>query len=930
MPGRPLPTRLSCLKCIDLYVLYSLMAFIYKYRSIVLVFLVLCSTRILQGAPDERTQILFLHSYHKSLWTDKLTEGYYSVLSSLPDTDFHIEYMDTKKLMSDQYLAALLSIYTAKYDQVSFDIVITSDDNAFHFALANQQEVLNNSPIVFCGVNRFGQLMLADNTNVTGVIEKGDFDDTLACAADVFPNARSLYIVCDSTRTAQINLQGLLSSLKKNKHPFSPIVLQNLSVEELKNRCASLPDNSLLFFISFWQDSNGKPVLPDELEDVFRSAAVPVFGRSEWMLGKGILGGKCVSGFHTGIHAADMAVQILSGAPAASIPVNLKGGNQFLFDYELLQKFKVNPSRLPADSIIINQPHSFYREYKEFVWAISFVIFVLASVTLALGIDVAKRKQTENALRISEIQYRRLFEYSPISLLDEDFSRVKTYINQLRNSGLDDIPAYFAAHPDELSACSDLVTVVNANKAAVTLLKARSKEDLLKGFNTVLTPDSYSTFSDILTAFIEGFKTFEKETELVSLKGDSIKTVVNISIAPGYEATWEKVLISITDITERSFIEEQLQQSHKMEAVGQLAGGIAHDFNNMLYVITGYSEILLEEYDTQSHINNYLRIILDTARRATNLTSQLLTFSRKQNVEFETLDLHDVIDDALALLSHSIDRRIDIFKSYSATEHAVHGNHSQLQNVFLNLGLNARDAMPDGGTISVSTRSIVHDDSSGTSQLPAGNYIEIVFRDTGIGMQREIQKRIFDPFFTTKEMGKGTGLGLASVYGIITHHAGAISVDSEPGNGSMFTIWLPQAGIGEKPVSDVFEKPIAGSGCILVIDDEEDVRTMLQTILSHLGYSVLLAENGESGLTTFNDHKDTIDAVILDLIMPVMNGEECFRAIRSVNPETRIILSSGYAEDTVIDTLLKEANVWFIQKPYTHAQLSRLLARIII
>jgi CheY-like chemotaxis protein len=350
----------------------------------------------------------------------------------------------------------------------------------------------------------------------------------------------------------------------------------------------------------------------------------------------------------------------------------------------------------------------------------------------------------------------------------------------------------------------------------------------------------------------------------------------------------------------------------------------------MLYVITGYSEILLEEYDTHSHINNYLRIILDTARRATNLTSQLLTFSRKQNVEFETLDLHDVIDDALALLSHSIDRRIDIFKSFSAAEHTVHGNHSQLQNVFLNLGLNARDAMPDGGTITVSTRCIVHDGCSGKSQLPAGKYIEVIFRDTGVGIEQDIQKRIFDPFFTTKEMGKGTGLGLASVYGIITHHAGSISVDSEPGSGSMFTIRLPQSDIGEKAVTDVFEKPVTGSGCILVIDDEEDVRAMLQTILSHLGYSVLLADDGESGVTAFNDNKDTIDAVILDLIMPHMNGEECFRAIRSIDPDTRVILSSGYAEDAVIDTLLQEANVWFIQKPYTHAQLSRLLARIIL
>jgi signal transduction histidine kinase/ABC-type uncharacterized transport system substrate-binding protein len=856
-------------------------------------------------------------------------EGYYSVLGSLPDTDFHIEYMDTKKLNSPQYLEALYNIYTAKYNRINFDVIITSDDNAFHFALDNQKALFNDAPIVFCGVNRFEPEMIAGNPDVTGVIEKGDFEETLACAVSALPEAGTIYIICDNTRTASINLQSLFTVLEENQLPLSPNILQDLTVEELKIRCASLPAQSILFFISFWQDKTGKPVLPDELEDIFRSASVPVFGRSEWMLGKGMLGGKSVSGFHTGKIAAEMALQILTGVSPSSIPVNSMDGNQFMFDYEQLQKFNIPETILPAGSIVINRPYSFYSEYKEFVWISSGIIIILAGFSFALGIDVAKRKKTENALRMSENQYRRLFEDSPISLLEEDFSQLKRYIDQLRHSGVKDIPAYFDSHPDELRACADLVTIVNVNKAALKLFKANSKEELLKEFKAYVTPGAHTAFARIITAFIGGYTTFEHESDHVTLNGEILKTVINISIAPGYSATWEKILVSISDITERSFIEEQLQQAHKMEAVGQLAGGIAHDFNNMLYVITGYAEIMLEQYDTNPHIQNYLRIILDTANRATNLTSQLLTFSRKQNVEFESLDIHDVIDDALALLSHSIDRRIDINKSFTAEKPVVHGNHSQLQNIFLNLGLNARDAMPNGGTITVSTKITRHDGSSSVLQLPAGDYIVIEFRDSGIGMDPDVQKRIFDPFFTTKEMGKGTGLGLASVYGVISHHSGSISVESEKDTGTTFSIWLPRVETIEKPVSDIFAKPVSGSGCILVIDDEEDVRAMLHTILSHLGYTVLLADNGETGITAFKNNRDTIDAIILDLIMPRMNGEECFRAIRLIEPETRIILSSGYAEDAVIDTLLKEDNVWFIQKPYTHAQLSRLLARII-
>lgn len=396
------------------------------------------------------------------------------------------------------------------------------------------------------------------------------------------------------------------------------------------------------------------------------------------------------------------------------------------------------------------------------------------------------------------------------------------------------------------------------------------------------------------------------------------------------EATLGVVLV-FRDVTRQQQVEAQLLQSQKMESIGALAGGVAHDFNNMLGGITSAAELLGMELAGHAEARQYVDLILRTASRAAELTKKLLAFSRKGKVVAVPLDIHHCIGDACALLERSIDRRIKLVRELQARFTTVLGDASQLQNVVLNLGLNARDAMPDGGTLTISTRNTQLDQAyCGTSpfKLQPGLYIEISVRDTGMGMAPEVQRRLFEPFFTTKPTGKGTGLGLAAVYGAIRDHNGAISVYSEPAQGAVFHVYFPVADAvpAARPVR---EEVVLGFGTILLVDDEEVIRKTAASMLEALGYQVLIAANGREGVEMYRRHLGEINVVLLDMVMPEMNGQACFRAIRQLDPHARIIICSGFTRDADITQLFNEGLAGYIQKPYRRVDLSREVGRVL-
>jgi PAS domain S-box-containing protein len=374
--------------------------------------------------------------------------------------------------------------------------------------------------------------------------------------------------------------------------------------------------------------------------------------------------------------------------------------------------------------------------------------------------------------------------------------------------------------------------------------------------------------------------------------------------------------------------EHRLRQAEKLSAIGLLAGGIAHDFNNQLGGIMGAADLLNTQL-TDARLRQFVSRILQSAERAASLTQQLLAFARKGNVLSVPVNLHAMIHETVTLLERSIDKRITIRLELAAPRHHILGDPAQLQNAILNLALNARDAMPEGGQIRITTTLVTRTEPDPEQDLAAGCHLQIDVADTGSGMNEETTRRLFEPFFTTKGLGKGTGLGLASVHGTIKSHHGAISVDSKPNQGTTFHILLPlhtELLVAAAPAPAATPAPISGTGRILIVDDEPVLRHIMEAMLVKLGYTVTACADGEEALALYRQEWQTIDLVILDMVMPRRNGRETFLAMRAVNPAVRALLASGFTLTAEAQGVLNEGILGFIQKPFTLTPLSQQVA----
>lgn len=390
------------------------------------------------------------------------------------------------------------------------------------------------------------------------------------------------------------------------------------------------------------------------------------------------------------------------------------------------------------------------------------------------------------------------------------------------------------------------------------------------------------------------------------------------------------VVLVFRDVTEQYRLENQLRQSEKLQAVGQLAGGIAHDFNNMLGGIIGAADLLNRRVNLEPKDKEYLGLITHAAQSAADLTQKLLDFSRKGKSTSTPVNVHDTIHEAVAILERSIDRRVSVEMDLKAESSCIVGDPAQLQNAILNLGINARDAMPEGGTLTISSENILlrqADCDACASEIEPGEYLQISVRDTGAGIEPKVLDRIFEPFFTTKEEGEGTGLGLAAVYGTVQEHRGDIQVWSEPDRGTVFRICLPveEGEASSQSRGSVGVSDFTCDATVLLVDDESVMRITAGQLLEEMGCTVLIASDGDEGLELYREKGEEIDLVILDMVMPKRNGSETFRAIRQLNCEARVILASGFARQANMSDLFDEGLAGFLKKPFHFRELAQVL-----
>jgi PAS domain S-box-containing protein len=435
-----------------------------------------------------------------------------------------------------------------------------------------------------------------------------------------------------------------------------------------------------------------------------------------------------------------------------------------------------------------------------------------------------------------------------------------------------------------------------------------------------------------LKAFQDG-KIHEHETQVINKDGTIIYFHCTANVAlRDKEGTPTAVIEISRDITAHKKLEGQLLQAQKMEAVGQLAGGIAHDFNNILTAIIGFGNLLQEEVSKDDLLKNYITKILNSAQKAANLTQSLLAFSREQIITPQPVNLNEIIQGVEKLLSRLISEDIELSTVLKDKYLTVMADGTQIETALMNLATNARDAMPDGGTLTIRAERIEldHEFIRAHGYGKSGSYALISIEDTGQGMDEKTKARIFEPFFTTKEVGKGTGLGLAMVYGIVKQHDGYINVYSEPGMGTTFKIYLPliKSKIKEE---EVVAPPILkrGTETVIVAEDDTLVREFIKKVLEEFGYKVIDAEDGEEALKVFNENRDKTQLLILDVVMPKKNGREVYDEIRKVRPDIKAIFTSGYNADVIHKKGIIEEGLNYILKPILPQELLKKVREVL-
>jgi PAS domain S-box-containing protein len=475
--------------------------------------------------------------------------------------------------------------------------------------------------------------------------------------------------------------------------------------------------------------------------------------------------------------------------------------------------------------------------------------------------------------------------------------------------------------PYGICSCDSTGKILDANPAFLELLGLSSPSDVIGQHIFSLYSDSEQWFA--LADYLRSSATFNGLT--AEWKRKTGNTAVRVSGRAVSNGRKDGVVFEIfaEDVTERRALEQQLRQSQKMEAVGRLAGGIAHDFNNLLMVISGYSEFLLERLGGEPHLRGPAQEIASASERASSLTRQLLAFSRKQMLAPRIINLNDIATENLKMLTRMIGEDIDLVMTPGKNLWSVRADAGQIEQVIMNLAVNARDAMPSGGKLTIETANITLDEEYARVHAPlhAGDYVMVSISDTGGGMDAETQSHIFEPFFTTKGT-KGTGLGLSTVYGIVKQSGGYIWVYSELGRGTTFKIYLPRVPSIEEPAVHTvaapvrFQKVEPGTETILLVEDEANLRYLARQYLEKQGYRVIEAADGAVAMQIAVAHEGIIHLLLTDVIMPGMNGRELAQRISEIRPNVKVLYMSGYTENVIGQDGTLDAGVRLLQKPF--------------
>ena len=864
---------------------------------------------------SEKKNVLILNSYHQGYkWTDDEVLGIVNGL--FPEQDnikIYIEYMGTKWNFSSSFLKELGSLYKKKFCNVSFDVIISTDDDAFNFLQKYRDTVFGRVPVVFCGINWVTPGKLGGMKSVTGVNETTDISLNLYLMMKLHPDVKKIYVIIDSTTTGISVYNKLVEVMPQFRREVEVIPLYNLPMKALTDLVSNIHDNSLILLTIFGRDGAGTFFEYNEYSRMIsESSRVPVYGLWDFYLGHGVVGGNLANGYSQGVTAGNIALRVLKGEEVESIPVVMNSPNMYMFDFLQMKRFGIDRDSLPGASLIINEPSSFYSIDKKIFISIIAITSGLILFSVILVLNIRRRYIAEKSLSESVEQYSTLVNNLNVGVFRSSVVSDGCFIQvnpaMMKIFGYDDLDEFLkipvrqlyrdpADREIFLSELRELKTVSNFE------LPMKKKDGL--GISVSVT----------------GSATFNEEGELNYVDG------------------------ILEDITERKKMDAELRHIQKMDTIGTLASGIAHDFNNSLGALIGAISIM--DHKLRSGILlprekqlEYITVMKESGEKGISMVKRLLSLARKNDSEYRPFNINDVVRRVVELLTGVIDKSVSVLPSYYKENAIVMGDSAQVEQALLNLSINAGHAMTImrsnhdewGGSLGITINKTLPDRyiSKIHPEAAEKEFWSISVADTGIGMSAEVRSKIFEPFFTTKGEGSGTGLGLAMVHKIIDEHLGFIDVYSEPGAGTTFKIFLPvYYGESEYRSPDVNPDDLKGSGTVLLVEDELLIMKIAEEILKDCGYAVFCAENGENALEIFREKHNEISVVVMDMAKPVMSGVAAFNERRRISPSVRVLIASGCRQDSRVDEVLSSGGAGFIEKPYTMEELAQAVRGLI-
>jgi PAS domain S-box-containing protein len=536
--------------------------------------------------------------------------------------------------------------------------------------------------------------------------------------------------------------------------------------------------------------------------------------------------------------------------------------------------------------------------------------------------DVTDREEAQAALRESETRFRELFEHSPVALWEEDLSAVAARFSELRAAGVTDLAAFLNEHPAEALDLAGRVRILNVNEASLKLFGATSAGELTRALSGYLTEKALAVFRENMSALFQGKTKIEVETDHRDVHGKTIELQLRMSVTPDHAHDLARVLVSFTDLTarkvaeaERRELEREVNHLQRLESLGRLASGVSHDMNNVLGAIMAIGSLLKAKHKDDPALSKDAEALLNAAIRGRDLVKGLRDFSRKELQSARQIDLNDIVRHEAELLERTSLKRVAIVLDLARSLPAVFGEAGSIQNALMNLCLNAMDAMPEKGTLKLSSRDL------------GQGFVELGVEDDGEGMSPEVQARAMEPFFTTKPTGKGTGLGLSQVYGTVKSHGGSLDIKSEPGAGTRVSMVFPSA----QNLAERLGTQTRALGAparvlkILLVDDEEMIRGAVLSLLDVLGHEAQAASSGLEALRRL-DAEMEVDLVILDINMPGMDGVETLSRLRIARPDLKVLFATGFADDRIPSILKRFPEVRILKKPFSITELDRALS----